>query len=116
MKTFGVLQKNVLSWAEERKLLNPKNKMAQALKTGEELNELQKAINCKNVEQIKDGIGDCLVTLIIQANMNGWTTEECLEYAYNIIKDRDGKTVNGMFVKNGDTKSSVKKKVVSKKK
>ena len=30
---------------------------------------------------------------------------ECLEHAYNEIKDRKGKTVNGVFVKEADLKN-----------
>ena len=33
---------------------------------------------------------------------NGYTPEECLEYAYNEIKDRKGKFSNGSFIKEAD--------------
>ena len=39
------------------------------------------------------------MTLIILAAQSGFTATECLEAAYNEIKDRKGKTVDGVFVK-----------------
>lgn len=103
MKSFGVLKKRVLAWAEERKLNSPQNKMAQGLKTLEEVQEMLKAIDQKKKVDIMDGIGDVVVTLIIQAKKNGWELEECLEHAYDQIKDRTGKTVKGEFVKDTAT-------------
>jgi hypothetical protein len=44
-------------------------------------------------------MGDILVTLIIQAKMQGVSLETCLEGAYNIISKRTGKMINGQFVK-----------------
>ena len=40
---------------------------------------------------------------MILAKQYGWTLEECVEYAFNEIKDRKGKTVNGAFIKDTDT-------------
>jgi len=34
---------------------------------------------------------------------NNLTMNECLSVAYNDIKDRKGKMVDGVFVKEGDT-------------
>jgi NTP pyrophosphatase (non-canonical NTP hydrolase) len=47
----------------------------------------------------KDDIGDIMVVLINIAERNGLTLEQCLEHAYNDIKDRKGKMVDGVFVK-----------------
>ena len=49
-----------------------------------------------------DGIGDTFVTLIILSQQLGLDPKECLEMAYNVIKGRSGKTVNGVFVKKED--------------
>ena len=49
--------------------------------------------------EIKDAIGDILVTIIIQAKMQNLDLIECVESAYNIISKRNGKMVNGTFVK-----------------
>lgn len=47
-------------------------------------------------------LGDVLVTLIIQAQGQGTNLEECLALAYNKIKYRTGKTIDGVFVKSED--------------
>ena len=43
-----------------------------------------------------------LVVLINIAERNGLTIEECLEKAWDDIKDRKGVMVDGVFVKEGD--------------
>lgn len=73
--------------------------MAQAIKTLEEVNELLAAINSNDQEEIKDALGDILVTIILQAELQGLNLLECLEGAYNIINKRKGSMVNGVFVK-----------------
>lgn len=35
-------------------------------------------------------------------NVKGWSTTECLEIAWNEIKNRQGKMVDGVFVKAAD--------------
>jgi hypothetical protein len=49
--------------------------------------------------EAKDGIGDMLVTIIILAEMLGFSSVECLEAAYNVIKNRKGKMIDGLFVR-----------------
>jgi phosphoribosyl-ATP pyrophosphohydrolase len=97
---FGELKTLVLEWADERNLLHGKNKLKQYTKFGEEANELLRAILNENEEEIVDGIGDTLVTLIILSEQLGLDPEGCLERAYQEIKDRKGETVNGEFIKN----------------
>ena len=48
---------------------------------------------------IKDGIGDCTVALILAAELAGLRFEDCLKAAYDEIKGRTGKMVSGTFVK-----------------
>lgn len=79
----------------------------QMLKSLEELGETAKAIvrvdvNPNAIEDVKDGIGDTIVTLIILAQQFNLTIEECLACAYAEIADRKGKTVNGVFIKESD--------------
>lgn len=64
--------------------------------------EVADALAKNKPEELKDGIGDVVVTLIILAQQNVLTLDECLETAYNEIADRKGKTVNGVFVKEED--------------
>lgn len=86
-------------WAEEKGILSNATPLTQAIKTKEEVDELYHAILDNNQEEIKDAIGDIMVTLIIQCKMQGMDLQDCLESAYNVIKNRTGKMVDGVFVK-----------------
>ena len=86
-------------WAEEKGILAKATPMAQALKTLEETTELCTAINSDDRDEIIDAMGDIMVTLIIQAKMQGLSLEKCLESAYNVISKRTGRMINGQFVK-----------------
>ena len=90
-------------WAIERNIENGDPKF-QLCKTLEELGEFAKAVNKNDKIGQIDGLGDTLVTLIIVAMQLKLDIKECLEYAYNEIKDRKGKTVGGIFVKEQDLK------------
>ena len=74
----------------------------QALKVWEESGEIAAALSRNDKEALMDGIGDTVVTLIILAQQHGMTLERCLQYAYDEIKGRTGKTINGTFVKSED--------------
>lgn len=97
---FETLEKLIIKWASDRNILTPDNDRNQLLKAFEELGETARAELKNNPEGVKDGIGDTIVTLIIYANQNGFTINECLQAAYDEIKNRQGKTVNGTFIKN----------------
>lgn len=112
------LIKNVLQWGEEKGITGPNGKatlLTQLAKTQEELTETRDAavfwsngipcifdkrgnMSLAKVE-VKDGIGDQVVTLILAAELAGTTLEECLALAYAEIKGRTGKMVDGTFVK-----------------
>ena len=74
----------------------------QMLKLYEELGELSAGIAKNQPDAIIDGLGDVLVVLIGLSMQLGLDLTECLEVAYNEIKDRKGKLVNGIFVKEED--------------
>jgi NTP pyrophosphatase (non-canonical NTP hydrolase) len=86
-------------WGRERGLDNPEHKSKQALKVMEEVGETMAAMARGNKEMLMDGIGDSIVTLIILAMQCGTSASVCLEGAYEEIKNRKGKTVNGVFIK-----------------
>lgn len=99
MKDFFELEVLIEEWAKEKGILDKATPIKQALKTLEETTELCSAIVNNDLEEIKDAIGDIMVTLIIQAKMQGMTIEECLNAAYDVISKRTGKMINGQFVK-----------------
>ena len=95
------LVKLVEKWSKDKDLHKAESSK-QFLKVYEEVGEVASALARGQVEELKDGIGDVIVTLIILAQQQGLSVEECLEYAYNEIKNREGKMVNGVFVKEED--------------
>ena len=97
--------KLIKKWAEKRKLFDYATPLSQALKTKEEAEELVEAIRKGNLNEIKDGIGDVFVTLIVLCSILKLRLEDCIAYAYNQIKDRKGKIINGQFVKEEENES-----------
>ena len=95
------LVKLVEKWSKDKDL-DKAESSKQFLKVIEEIGEVADALAKNKPEELKDGIGDVVVTLIILAQQNRLTLDECLEAAYNEIADRKGKTVNGVFVKEED--------------
>ena len=49
--------------------------------------------------EIIDAIGDMVVVLTNLAAIEGLQIEGCIDTAYNVIKKRTGKMINGTFVK-----------------
>lgn len=99
---MNTLIKNVLQWGIEKNITGPNGKgtrYAQADKMLEEAKETLYAVKTHNLPEVKDGIGDTMVTLILLAEMYHLTLEECLQEAYDVISKRTGKIVGGSFVK-----------------
>lgn len=102
MKHYGELEALVIAWATQKGIIENGTTIAQAGKTIEEVNELVDAIIKDDREEIVDALGDILVTIIIQAEMQGLKLTDCLESAYNVISKRTGKMVDGQFVKDAN--------------
>jgi NTP pyrophosphatase (non-canonical NTP hydrolase) len=96
---YNQLEALVIEWAENKGILKNGTSTAQAAKTLEEAAELFIAAKNNDIEELKDSLGDVLVTIIIQAKMKDVSLLECLEGAYNVIAKRKGKMVNGQFIK-----------------
>ena len=115
MKTIQELESLIEDWADEKDLIDLENALKQADKTQEELDELKFSLKLQNLdvrnyvnqtggvvnvkEQIKDDIGDIIVTLMIQCKIQETSLLECLNIAWEQIKDRKGQTINGTFIK-----------------
>lgn len=95
----------VEQWAKD-KGLDQADPKAQFLKVAEEFGEIASAMARSNDELFKDSVGDVIVTLIILSMQKGTNVQECLEMAYNEIKGRTGKMVDGVFVKSSDLEDS----------
>jgi NTP pyrophosphatase (non-canonical NTP hydrolase) len=113
---FETLNKRVIIWANNKGILDKATPLTQHSKTQEEVTELKEALlsqanslesfvnskgSHKNTqEEIEDAIGDVLVTIFIQCKLQSLNPLDCLETALNIIEKRNGKMLNGVFVKN----------------
>ena len=102
-KEMNELIEKVNMWFEDRNLIAGSTDKDQILKLVQELGELSDHA-CKG-ENIKDDLGDMLVVMLNIMKRNDYTIEECLQIAYNDIKDRKGKMIDGIFVKEVNDKS-----------
>ena len=68
----------------------------------EEAGELAAGLARQDESKVIDSIGDMVVVLTIMAEMYDFNIEGCIEAAYDEIKDRKGKMVDGVFVKEAD--------------
>ncbi|MAU35820.1 MAG: hypothetical protein CMD14_00415 [Flavobacteriales bacterium] len=93
------LIENVKTWAEEKNLLKKENSKAQMLKVLEEVGETAGALLKNKNKEIIDGLGDSFVTLIILCYQLDLEPKQCLQSAWDEIKNRKGKTVNGTFIR-----------------
>lgn len=98
MEEFELIRK----WASERGIYDKGDPKTQYVKLQEEAGELAKAILQNDTAEIKDGLGDCVVVLVNLAELCGMKLEECVKSAYEEIKNRKGKMVDGTFQKSID--------------
>lgn len=95
---FKTLKPLVEQWFVDRGL-DKRDGSGQLEKLQEEVDELKQAYIEVNRQEEIDAVGDILVVLIGYCLQRGLDIEECLSVAYNVIKNRTGKVVNGVFVK-----------------
>jgi len=118
---YEELSKLVIEWGKSKGILDSSTPLRQLDKTQEELDETRAALKKLNdsdhqpnfmevlgmppenkediLAEVKDGIGDMLVTIVLLAKMVDLDTTDCLNAAYDVIKGRTGKMVDGQFVK-----------------
>lgn len=95
---FKTLKPLVEQWFIDRGL-DKRDGSGQLEKLQEEVDELKQAYIEVNRDEEIDAVGDILVVLIGYCLQRDLDIEECLSVAYNVIKNRTGKVVNGVFVK-----------------
>ena len=99
-------------WFHDKGIIANSNPLKQLEKTQEELIETRDAVirheyaqfvdsysTQQRLDEVKDGVGDQVVTLIGVCEMYGFTLQECLQMAYDTISKRSGKMENGIFIK-----------------
>lgn len=90
----------IIQWHHDRNLIEGSTDKDQFCKLIQEAGELSDNI-CKG-KSVADDIGDMIVVLLNIAERNRLSLDECLAKAWEDIKDRKGKMVDGVFVKEQD--------------
>lgn len=93
---------DIRDWARDRNLIEGSDSFRQVTKLLEEAGEIAQGVAKGRTLDVADGIGDVVVVLTILAAQNGLLMEACIEEAWQQIKDRKGRMVNGVFIKEGD--------------
>ena len=102
MNSYAAVEIEVIRWSEARGIIANSDSKTQLLKAFSEMGELADAINKRDIDGIKDGLGDVLVCLINVATIEDLDLTACLNHAYNEIKDRKGYlNKEGVFIKEG---------------
>lgn len=96
----------VAQWAKDRNLIEGSTPQHQLDKLDEEVGELVDALGFDDRQGIIDAIGDIQVVLAVMCAQLGLDIDACREAAWNEIKDRRGKMVDGVFVKEVQSESN----------
>jgi hypothetical protein len=117
MRTYRVIELDILRWATDRKIIPNSTSYAQVTKLDEEADETLDAakrlklyreagmskddpLYIKAVADFKDGVADCVICLINACALEDVDLVECLEGGYGEIKNRKGTLgKDGIFVK-----------------
>ena len=95
-------QERVVQWANDRNLIEGSDPKSQMCKLVEEIGELAAAIARGDKTKAEDGIGDAAVVLVILSEQLDLSYEGCQELAWSEIKDRKGRMVDGVFIKENE--------------
>lgn len=95
------LTNSIAQWHMDRQLIENSTDQAQFVKLIEECGELAGGI--ARGEDLRDHIGDVVVVLINIAYRNGYNLQQCMQVAYDDIKNRTGHmSAEGVFIKDGE--------------
>lgn len=97
--TLGELAAKIRGWAEDRNLIAGSSTQAQTVKLMEEVGELAGGVARGKLDVVEDSIGDVVVVLVILAAQTGLDFAACVASAYDTIKDRKGRMVDGVFIR-----------------
>lgn len=100
----------VRRWYKERGLDELSNPLSQCMKVVEEVGELVSELNkvsqdlythkdLSQNENIQDAVGDVMISLMNFCNISNVHLTTCVYKSYNQIKNRQGKCINGRFIK-----------------
>ena len=98
--SFAAIEMKIIQWAEQRKIIPNSTPEVQLLKAISEMGELADATIKNDQEAIVDAVGDVMVCLINYCALQNINLVDCMEVAYDQIKNRRGTLLpNGVFRK-----------------
>lgn len=89
----------IVEWGKDKGILSKGTVVTQFAKLIEEVTELGEGIEKQSEEEIKDAIGDSVIVLTLLAKLCNMNIEDCIQSAYNEIKNRTGRMEGGQFIK-----------------
>jgi NTP pyrophosphatase (non-canonical NTP hydrolase) len=98
--SYAAVEIKIIQWSEARKIIPNSTPEVQLLKAMSEMGELADATIKKDKEAIVDSVGDVMVCLVNYCALQDINLVNCMEVAYDQIKNRKGTLLpNGLFVK-----------------
>jgi NTP pyrophosphatase (non-canonical NTP hydrolase) len=98
--SYAAIEMKIIQWAEARKIIPNSTPEVQLLKAISEMGELADATIKNDQEAIVDSVGDVMVCLINYCALQDLNLVDCMEIAYDQIKNRRGTLLpNGVFQK-----------------
>jgi NTP pyrophosphatase (non-canonical NTP hydrolase) len=102
--SYAAIEMKIIQWSEARKIIPNSTPDVQLLKAMSEMGELADATIKDDKEAIVDSVGDVMVCLINYCALQDLSLVDCMEVAYDQIKNRKGILLpNGVFRKTFDT-------------
>lgn len=98
--SYADIENKIIIWAQQRRIIPNSNPESQLLKAVSEMGELADATIKKDKEAIVDSVGDVMVCLVNYCALQDINLVDCMEVAYDQIKNRRGTLLpNGVFQK-----------------
>lgn len=98
--SYASVESDIIRWSEARKIIPNATPASQLMKAVSEIGELCDAEGKKDIEAIQDAVGDVMVCLINYCALRDIHLVDCMELAYDQIKNRKGTLMaDGTFVK-----------------
>lgn len=98
--SYASVEMDILVWAQERKIIPNSTPQAQFMKAVSEMGELSDGLTKGDMHLIEDSVGDVMVCLVNMCALLDINLVDCMEKAYEQIKDRRGTMMpSGVFVK-----------------
>ena len=98
--SYANIEIKIIQWAEARKIIPNSTPEVQLLKAVSEMGELADATLKHDREAMEDAVGRAMVCLVNYCALQDINLVDCMEIAYDQIKNRRGTLLpNGLFQK-----------------